>query len=80
MKMKYKTLKRVTKSYLEIFSREKETKEICIDFGDSRIIITEHQFGDPIDVPHLFITVPDTGAVWSMDLNTFFKRLTGVYK
>ena len=75
--MKYRTLKRITRNFDQVYSRQKETKEIHIDLGDdTTLYITEHQMGSPIKEPHITIGIEDRGS-YSMDLSTFIKTITG---
>ena len=73
--MKYQFFKRATKSYEEKFSRVKKTKEIRIDVDGIVISISEHQLGIPLNEPHVYISIPN-GYSYSMDFNTFIKKLT----
>lgn len=73
--MKYRFLKRVTKSYEEKFSMAKKTKEIRIDVDGVVISIAEHQVGIPLNEPYVHISIPN-GYSHGMDFNTFIKKLT----
>lgn len=70
--MKYKTFK-CMRNFDELFTREKETKEIQIEIDEVKVGITEHQFGLPINKPYVNITIKGKG-VWSMDFSTFIKK------
>ena len=75
--MKYKTLKRITRKFDQVYSKQKETKEITIELDDNTTLyITEHQMGTPIKEPYITIGIEDRGS-YSMDLSTFIKTITG---
>lgn len=77
--MTYKVLKRVTKKFVEIFSKEKQTHEIDLKIGDSRIYITEQQCGNVFSPPfpaQIEVYVPWEKTTYSMDYNTFLKKIT----
>ena len=73
--MKYKAFKKCTKNYEEIYTKEKETKEIHIELDGIIICITEHQLGLPIKEPYVNIIVED-GWSYGMDLSEFIKKIT----
>lgn len=74
--MKYKALKRVTKGYDEIFTKEKETKELQINIKDKITIhFEEHQVGIDLSEPYVNIAIPN-GYSYSMDLSEFIKLIT----
>ena len=74
--MKYKAFKRCTKGYEEIFTKEKETKELQIDIKDRiEIHFEEHQVGRDLEEPHVSIFIKN-GYSYSMDLSEFIKRIT----
>lgn len=73
--MKYRAFKRCTKGFEEIYTKEKETKEIHIDLDGIKIRITEHQLGLPIKEPWVDIVVKD-GWSYGMDFSEFIKRIT----
>jgi hypothetical protein len=74
--MKYRTLERITRNFDQVYSRQKETKEIHIDLGDDvTLSITEHQMGSPIKESYITIGIEDRGS-YSMDLSTFIKTIT----
>ena len=72
--MKYKAFKKITKLYEEIFTKEKETKELAIDLNKISIYIAEHQFGIPLEEPHVEICIKGICS-YSMDLSTFIKKI-----
>ena len=72
--MKYKVFKRCGKYYDEIFTKEKETKEIHIELDGVTIHISEQQIGMPLDQPQVFISVK-SGLSYSMALSTLIKKL-----
>ena len=72
--MKYKTFKKCTKDFEEIYTKEKETKAIEIELDGINIFITEQQLGSPLKEPHIEISVAD-GYTYSMDLLTLIKNL-----
>lgn len=77
--MIYKVLKRVTKGFEEIFTKEKQTQEIHLKIGDSRIYITEQQVGDvfsPPHPPHIEIYVPEKQITYGMDYNAFLDKIS----
>lgn len=77
--MFYKVLKRVTKGFDEIFTKEKQTHEIHLRIGDSIIHITEQQVGSVFSPPHppqIEIYVPDKQCSYGMDYNTFLEKIT----
>ena len=78
--MQYKSLKRVTKSYSEIFTEKEETYEIHIKVKGIDIYIIEQQCGIPLQTPQINIHVPYKHCTYSMDLNTFLKRIIGEQK
>lgn len=77
--MIYKVLKRVTKNFEEIFSKEKQTHEIQLKIGDSQIYITEQQCGSvfsPPHPPHIEIYVPEKKITYGMDYNDFLDKIS----
>jgi len=71
--MKYKTYKKTTNIYEDIFSQEKETKEIAIEIGDTILNITEHQYGRNLCKPQIHILTKDGN--YSMDFDCFINKL-----
>lgn len=71
--MKYKVFKRC-KKYREIYTKEKETKEIQIELNGIAIYIAEHQMGLPLNEPWVDIFIKD-GCSYSMDLSTLIKKI-----
>lgn len=73
--MKIKTYKRTNKFYEDIYTREKETKEVEIELDNGYIIrITEHQLGQILNVPHIDI-ICEKGC-YGMDMQAFIKKIT----
>lgn len=60
MVMRYKALKRVTKGYDEIFTKNKETDEIHVVIGGSSaeidIYIINQQCGRQLDTPQIILS------------------------
>ena len=73
--MKYRAFKRCRK-YTEIYTREKETKELQIDLDKVNICIAEHQYGLPIDEAWVDIRVKGDCA-YSMSLKTLIAKIKG---
>lgn len=71
--MKYRAFKKC-KDYKDIFTREKETKELQIELDGVNIYVIEHQFGTPLKEPCVIIDVKD-GVSYGMDLSEFIKRI-----
>ena len=69
--MKLKVYKRTDKTYEDIFTKEKEVKEIQLQIGDFHFSICEHQLGRKLEVPYIHIKNGCMG--YSMDLNQFIK-------
>lgn len=74
--MLYRVVKRVKKNFDEVYTREKQTSEICIDFGDVKIEIIESDLGRKV-TPYVFIRTKS--CTYSADLDTFVKRCIGVW-
>lgn len=72
--MKYRAFRKCTKDFEEIYTKEKETKELEIELDGITIWITEHQLGMPIDKPYIEISVKN-GMTYGMDLSTLIKKL-----
>lgn len=72
--MKYKVFKKC-KKYQEIYTKEKETKEIQIKLDRIAIYITEQQMGLPLNEPWVDIFLKG-GCSYSMDLSTLIKKIT----
>ena len=77
--MKYRTLKRFSKDYDELFSTEKETATIEVfiglSSGECNISITEQQCDLRLAQPHITIYNPDTKTSYSMDFDTFLSKI-----
>lgn len=73
--MKFKAFKRCRK-YTDIYTKEKETKELQIELDGVRISVTEHQYGVPINDPWIDITVKGKNITYSMGLSTFIKKIS----
>lgn len=71
--MKYRVFKKC-KDYEDIYSKEKETKELQIELDGIKIYIMEHQFGMPIKEPYMEIVIKD-GWSYSMNLSQFIKKI-----
>ena len=72
--MKVKTYKRTNKHYEDIYTKEKETKEIEIVLNNNCIIkIAEHQLGQELDKAHVDIICEDCG--YSMDIDVFLEKI-----
>lgn len=71
--MKYKTFKKCTEDFEEIYTEEKETKAIEIEVDGINIFITEQQLGLPLGKPHIEISVK--GCTYSMSLLDLIKEL-----
>jgi len=66
--------KRTTKSFLDIFTRQRYTQEIIIDMGKSGVWqISEHQLGSPLRNRHVNILFE--GRSYSMDMETLIKKV-----
>ena len=72
--MKYRAFRKCTKDYEEIYTKEKETKELQIELDGIKIYITEHQVGIPIKEPHVEILIKNECG-YSMDLSTLIKKI-----
>ena len=70
--MKYRVFKKC-KKYKDIYTKEKETKELQIELNGIKILITEHQYGMPINEPYVEISVE--GCTYCMGLSTFIKKI-----
>lgn len=73
--MKYKAFRKCTKDFEEIYTKEKETKELAIELDGIKIWITEHQFDKPIKEPYIEIAIKN-GNHYYMDLMEFIKKIT----
>lgn len=74
--MKYKVFKKCNKNYEEIYTREKETKEVQLDLDKVRILITEHQCGIPTGETWIEIAVKDKSTTYCMSLTSFIDMVT----
>jgi hypothetical protein len=72
--IEYITYKRTNRNYENIYTKPKEVKEICIRMKSCEITISEHQLGDKLDQPHVFIVTKDKTI--SMDMENFVKQIT----
>lgn len=73
--MKVKTYKKTNKHFEDIYTKKKETKEVEIELENGWIInITEHQLGDPLQVPQIFIHT-NKGS-YEMNLNTLVYKIS----
>lgn len=71
--MKYKTLKRITKYYDEIWSKERAADEIQINTHGVEIDITEQQVGVPLPQPNVNIYID--GITYSMNWDVFLSKI-----
>jgi hypothetical protein len=71
-KMKLKVYKRTSKSYEDIFTKEKEVKEIHLQLGDFKFSICEHQLGSKLKIPHIMMS--GNHQSYSIDLDEFIKH------
>jgi hypothetical protein len=71
--MRYKTLKRITKYYDEIWSKERAADEIQINTHGVEIDITEQQVGVPLPQPNVNIYID--GITYSMNWNVFLSKI-----
>lgn len=71
--MRYKALKKVTKDYDEIWSKERETDEIQINTHGVEIDITEQQVGVPLQQPYVNIYID--GITYSMNWDVFLNKI-----
>lgn len=71
--MKFRAFKKC-KNYEDIYTKEKETKELQIELNGIIIYITEHQFGRPIKEPYVEITIKDDCS-YGMDLSQLIKKI-----
>ena len=70
--MKYKSFKKC-KNYKDIYTKEKETKELQIELDGVSILVAEHQYGMPINEPYVEIRIK--GCTHCMSLSTFIKKI-----
>ena len=76
--MKYKALKKInTKTYDEIYAKEKETETIEIEVNGTIILIEEQQFGNPIK-PH--ITIFHENGSYSMNFSKLIEIVEKYFK
>ena len=73
--MKYQILKRVTKDYEEVFTKERKIEEIHISIKDVDITITEQQLGNKFNEAEIIIDLPNN-YTYVMDWSTFIKKIT----
>lgn len=75
--MKFKALKKFhTKSFLDVFTAQSETKGLQIDIGDTvKISIDEQQNGTDLKEPYIHIDIKDNGT-YIMALSTFIDKIT----
>ena len=71
--MKFRAFKKC-KNYEDIFTKEKETKELQIELDGIKVLIIEHQFGSLLKEPYVEISIKDDCS-YGMVLSEFIKKI-----
>lgn len=71
--MKYTTSNKITRLFGNLFTRKKQTDEICIDVGGVTLLISEHQEGNKIP-PYVNLFTED--CTYAMTFDSLIKYIT----
>ena len=70
--MKYKVIKKINKNYDIKYTKEKDTQEIQLTFGNCKIYISEQQFG----CRHTpYVDIVTSKCTYSMSLNDLLHKI-----